>query len=255
MLTTKKYLCFAMILALFCAVSYGGCGGSSSSDGLNGGSEDVYVPETENPENVTPTPVPVPDISPDVQPAPVPDTSPDVQPAPDTPNSSGGESVSSSLNGTWRVESGTYLLTINGLGSNTMPYIQGSASASTFNITVSKNSGNDYYSIIFSGNGVRENGTTDSSVICYFDTGDWAQYMQESRMQVDVLGGDSFEYSNNTYSTNKVYNYVNENYAASISFSMPDNSTITYKMYMNAETEGDGSGVVHNVEFTLKRVN
>ena len=248
----RNSLCWLLVLVMALCVLSGGCGGSSSSDSGGSGSEDVSVPETPN-TNTPDAPTTTPETPSTDTPTTAPDNSSPLNETPDS--NTGSENVSSGLNGTWRVESGTYLLTINGLGSNTMPYIQGSASASTFNITVSKNSGNDYYSIIFSGNGVRENGTTDSSVICYFDTGDWAQYMQESRMQVDVLGGDSFEYSNNTYSTNKVYNYVNENYAASISFSMPDNSTITYKMYMNAETEGDGSGVVHNVEFTLKRVN
>ena len=242
MLTTKKYLCFAMILALFCAVSYGGCGGSSSSDGLNGGSEDVYVPETENPENVTPTPVPVPDISPDVQPAPVPDTSPDVQPAPDTPNSSGGESVSSSLNGTWRVESGTHTMTLNGVGTNVMPYIQGSASPSTFAIAVSRNTNNDYYSIDVNG---------DKGVDLKFSTGSWAQYMNTTELGMNLASMTFYTYENNTYTLDVQGEFSQYSDLTSWAYSIAvvDNSTAIFRMSSNQD------GVAQSQEVTIKRVN
>lgn len=38
MQTTRKYLCWALVLVMLCVVSYGGCGGSSSSGGDSGNS-------------------------------------------------------------------------------------------------------------------------------------------------------------------------------------------------------------------------
>ncbi len=67
-----KYLCWLFVMMVFCAVSFGGCGGSSTAS--ISGSEDITVPD-----------------SPDI-PAPAPAT-------PDT---------NAVIFGTWRVESGTY---------------------------------------------------------------------------------------------------------------------------------------------------
>ena len=67
-----KYLCWLFVMMAFCAVSLGGCGGSSTSS--ISGSEDITVPD-----------------SPDI-PAPAPAT-------PDT---------NAVITGTWRIESGTY---------------------------------------------------------------------------------------------------------------------------------------------------
>lgn len=148
-----KYLCWLFVMMVFCAVSFGGCGGSSTSS--VSGSEDVYVPETpntENPENVTPSPTP--NISPDVQSAPAPNASPDVQPEPeDTPGS--GENVSSGLNGTWEVVSASYSIDYRGKTYN-FTYIEGSTLTFTILLTTTSYYDEGFYTIALSGDAVAE---------------------------------------------------------------------------------------------------
>ena len=75
-LKTRRFLCWLFLTAVFCAVSFGGCGGSDNLASL-------VSPDTQS-QDVTPTPTPT---SPDVTPTPTP-TSPDVTPVvPDPPTS------------------------------------------------------------------------------------------------------------------------------------------------------------------------
>ncbi|MBQ9433229.1 MAG: hypothetical protein IJU26_03335, partial [Synergistaceae bacterium] len=83
-----KYLCWLLVMAMFCAVSFGGCGGSSSSLSGSYDSRDIIVPDTPAPVHTptdspdSPAPAPTPTDSPDSPaPAPTPPASPD-SPAP-----------------------------------------------------------------------------------------------------------------------------------------------------------------------------
>ena len=88
---TRKYLCWLFLTAVFCAVSFGGCGGSSTGYFVSpdAQSEDVtpVVPDVPASPDVAPV-VPVDPTSPDVQPI-VQPTSPDVVPDVPTPPTSG----------------------------------------------------------------------------------------------------------------------------------------------------------------------
>ncbi len=86
---TRRILLWLLVMAMFCAVTSGGCGGSDNMGYLinpNTQSKDVTPTPTPTSQDVTPTPTPTP-TSPDVTPTPTPTpTSPDVTPTP-TPTS------------------------------------------------------------------------------------------------------------------------------------------------------------------------
>ena len=127
-------------MAMFCAVSFGGCGGSSSSLSGSYDSRDIIVPDTPAPVHTptdspdSPAPAPTPTDSPDSPaPAPTPTASPDT-PAPHDNNAL--------ISGTWRVTSGTYTLYDEYSLQDTAP--------ETFSLTVRENDNGDTYSVTLS---------------------------------------------------------------------------------------------------------
>lgn len=147
----RKYLWLFLALFVFCAVASGGCGGGSSN------SRSSTPEQTPQSQDITPN-VPDTPTSPDSTPTtPNNPTSPDNTPlTPDNPATPDNPSAEFNMNGTWRVVSGeghTNNITFPD-DSFTAYYIEGTAP--TFDISVSKNSDNEYYTVKLSGKEVVE---------------------------------------------------------------------------------------------------
>ena len=177
----KKSVCWFLAVMLFCVTAYGGCGGSSNS---SVDSDDYDINQS---QDITPTPTPTPTPtnpdtptpqSQDITPTPIP-TNPDPQPTPENP------SVQTDLSGTWEGEKGS--------GSFQGGYVDYDeqyfdyTSPRTFVITVTKNASDEYYTIVFSGDGVHNSGTTDS----YID----AVFFTRGAANVDSNNGDAWSYN------------------------------------------------------------
>lgn len=216
MRNSSKFLCFILMLALFCAFTSGGCGGSSGG-GSYSGSEDVPAP--------APSPSPT---SPD-NPAPAPAPTP--TPAPN--NTTG-------LNGTWQVSSST--LETEGYS---FQYVEGSSQP--FSLILTKNSGNNYYTIALSGSGVRPSHEDyyDSLVTASF-THPQIPYPVEN---VEVIAGiQTYEQTGtNTYTFTREHTVDEElgEYTLICRVQLVDSSTITCFM--------QGNNAIINT--TFKRVN
>ncbi|MBQ3653596.1 MAG: hypothetical protein II954_04155 [Synergistaceae bacterium] len=155
----RKYLWLFLALFVFCAVSSGGCGGGSSNSGFSTPEQDIQsqdvmpnVPDTPTSTDSTPTtptnPTPTTPNNPST-----PDNTPTTPDNPATPNNPSAEF---NMNGTWRIVSGeghedNITFPEN---SHTYYYIEGTAP--TFDISVSKNSDNEYYAVKLSGEEVVE---------------------------------------------------------------------------------------------------
>ena len=186
----------------FCAVSFGGCGGSST--GSITGSEDVYVPET-------------PNTSSDIQPAPAPDTTPESDITPNTPDSN-----TDGINGTWRIASGKITVTVPGQNI-TANYIQGSASAQQFTISVSKNTHNQYHTIALSGNGV------DTSELVYgIVTARFGGNGKDIPEELPAVHGSDFFEANGNGNGYVIPQLVNDQ--TTISYQLMNDSTINYSL-------------------------
>ncbi len=155
----RKYLWLFLALFVFCAVASGGCGGGSSN---SGGRTPGQTPQSQDVvPNVPDTPT-SPDSNPTTPTNPTPTTpnnpsTPDNTPTtPDNPATPNNPSAEFNMNGTWRIVSGQVHednITFPNL-SHTFYYIEGTAP--TFDISVSKNSDNEYYAVKLSGEEVVE---------------------------------------------------------------------------------------------------
>ena len=129
----KKNVCWLLAVMLFCAVAYGGCGGSSSS------SFDSNDNETTQSQDVTPTPTPQPQ-SQDVTPTPTPQPqSQDVTPTPTptNPDTQGSKYDFNVLAGTWTASNGTGTVTGNGITGTASLSTRHSNTISFSNVNVS----------------------------------------------------------------------------------------------------------------------
>ncbi len=246
----KKSVCWFLAVMLFCAVAYGGCGGNSSSLAEyddESQSQDVTPTPTPTPTPM-PTPTPTDPVTPtpqsqDVTPTP---TQPDTQTTPETP------SGQADLNGTWQIDSGSVHLNFpSGFGSYTWPYVEGSASAPTFEIAVSKNTADEYYTVKLVGGGVAENefseGLTSWYISCVFRNDN---LNTPSELNLDNEIKDSGGLGGNTQFTHPDSNSYE--YSSSVIYRIIDNSTIYYRVnFANSLGDPDFS----YAELTLKRVN
>ena len=261
----KKSLCWFLAVMLFCAVAYGGCGGSSSDSFVSdedetNQSQDVTPtnPNTSTPQSqdVTPTPTnpntPTPQ-SQDITPTnPNTPTEPEPQPTTETP------SVQTDLNGIWEGEKGS--------GSFQGGYVDYDeqyldyTSPRTFTITVTKNANDEYYTIVFSGEGVHDSGTTDSYINAVFYTRGAANvdsHNGEARSYNPFQGaGDKFEKVSDT-----VYRMVAVMASEQVSNGVSLITTYTLLESSRAECKRDSyfvddKGFEHNsnlITFNIKR--
>ena len=146
-----------------------------------------------------------------------------------------------------------------GLGSYTWPYVEGGASAATFEISVSKNTSNEYYTVKLIGDNVIETEENDFygrgeeltswHISCVFRNDNLnapSEFNLDNEYEQDTIWGstqfthpDSNSYEYSLFGTSFIYKVI-------------DNSTITYR-FNGANSLGDPD--FSYVELTLKRVN
>lgn len=222
MQTTRKNLCWVLVLVMFCVVSCGGCGGSSSNDEQNGRTDTL-----ENPVN----------------------------PAPNTPEDNGGSNNTVfDINGMWRLETGTWHINIPGVYNYTYPYVEGSASAALFMISVSKNAKDEYYTLKLAGEGVATNNEGNAILpdnvmtqweVTFKCRNDDVPSTVSHEIEQGIYGSDKFKHPDSNYYMCNFYNGV------ILGYTVIDDSTITYRLNL-ATASGPDSNYG---EFTLKRVN
>lgn len=255
-----KYLCWLFVMMVFCAVSFGGCGGSSTAS--ISGSEDITVPDTPaNNDNYNPVPAPDTTVSPDE-----PTTVPDTTVSPDEPAAVPDDTSSSfwpDVNGTWKVDSGTFTsyITIgrkDGLPDEHLEDVSPFSRSEpvTFNLSVKKQGTDNVFSdtIVFSGEGVVGSGELYNTIRIYFTTttnlvdpskGETYEFVQTIG---SGLHASNFNYiGDNTYKTKP--NLTDEEHAGSYtSITFKDSSTIEYTSYSTYSSTS-------KLTVTLKRVN
>ena len=215
----KKFLYMLLVLVMFCAVSYGGCGGSSSG---GGGSSDT--PNSE--EQKTPS-----------------ESKPDNQ---DDSN------AVYDINGKWHVESGAHYLNIPTLGKYVSPYVAGSVE--DFEISVSENTSDDYYTLKLSGSDVTET-EEEGALMPIEHMKSWTievKFKQDPAMSEEIME-EEIEApisGNNHFSHPSANSYVFE-WLASCNYKVVDNSTVIYRIDL-PNTGGPDSNYA---ELTLKRVD
>lgn len=151
---------------------------------------------------------------------------------------------SSGLNGTWRIDSGT-MIASDDTRRATATYVPGSASASEFDIKVTKNDFDHLYSIILTGKGVEFSGTIASMIETKFARDDNPSYITP---QLFTGGGGCFSDLGNN-----VYEETTDDPTAPVTgkfrYSLQDDSTLRWNSWADAKDWLKGG-----IELTLKRV-
>ena len=210
-----KYLCWLFVMMVFCAVSFGGCGGSST--GSISGSDDITVPDTPaSSDSYTPVPAPDTTVSPD-EPAAVPDD------------------ISSSfwpdVSGTWKVEAATIDFQDGRIGTLDHQIVP------VFEITTSVSAG----TIDFSGEGIETN-YYGNFVKWYYKLSPTDENNNFVMFPSGPLRIENFDYvGDNTY---KAYDDK-----ASLTISFPNSFTMTFDSFEY------GYDTNTEIIVTLKRVN
>lgn len=217
---SKKFLCWVLLLIMLCAVSYGGCGGSSGDV-----DSDEAVQETPQENPLTPD---------------NPNTPPEQEqsaPSPENPDGNGG---TASIEGRWEITSSISSMDAPGYDNTNTFYYTGTSAP--FNISLEHKEGNRYI-ITLSGGGVYvEDGLAKIMVYADNSMGRWDA----------VAGGSDFELTDaNTYRI--IEQGINDdgvNYTDTSTFKLIDSSTLTY---YDEATGDDGTKVA--METILKRAD
>ena len=167
-----------------------------------------------------------------------------------TPTQNNGD-----INGTWHVESGAFYVNIEGLGNYVSPYVPGSVA--DFDISVSKNTSDEHYTLKLSGSDVTEEITKaeQNPMLLNVDITSWliqGKFTKDPKMPESINLEGEFEapISGNSYFTHPSDNSYVFEYFASFVYTVDDNSTVRYR-YNVASTGGVDTTYV---ELILKRV-
>ena len=203
MMGTRKYLCWVIVALMFLAAVSGGCGGSGGG-GSSSSSPTTNENETDSGTN-------------------------------DSTNSNG---VEGTIEGTWKITSGT----LSHSSGVTAQYVEGSASAEQFNITVTESTPDSssyiHYgnrTITLSGEGIVTNG--DATKV----TGN---FTSDSPL-LDDINGETTEIviGDNTYNlvgTNTYKSDILGDGSIVRTFQLTASSTLQYTYVTNANNPSDG---------------
>lgn len=223
----KKFLYSLLAVMIFCLITSGGCGGGSSDS--SSGSEENGTSQNQNQNQNTP------------------DTPNTPSPAPDT---------ASGLNGTWQGEKGSGSFS-GGYVNYDEQYLDYTLPRN-FTIALTKNTSDDYYTIVFSGDGVSNSGKIDSYITAVFYTKGAANVDSENGeawSHNPFLGaGNKFEKAGDTVyrMTNSRKNSEDETVDTITTFTLLDSSRVECRQgYHFVDDEGfehEGTMIVFNIK-------
>ena len=258
----KKFLYSLIVVMIFCFITSGGCGGGSDNDNGTEQNQNQSQGNTQNnnnnstnPNNPTNPNTPNTPNNPTSPDNPSNPTNPTNPTNPETPVGQDG------LNGTWEGEkySGSFYGGYVNYDEQYLDY----TSPRTFTITVTKNANDDYYSIVFSGEGVHNSGAVDSYITAVYYTKGAANVDSDNGEAWSPMpfrgAGDKFEKVSDT-----VYKMTNETISNGESevewyttYTILDNSRAECKYSNQGVVHDDGHDIEMSMDymvFNIKRV-
>lgn len=256
----NKFLCSVLVVMIFCFITSGGCGGSSDDD--NGTEQRQNQNQGNNSNtlstNNTPT-TPNNPTNPNTPNTPNNPTSPD---NPSNPTAPETPVVQEGLNGTWEGEKYSGSFEAGGMIVYDEQYLD-YTTPRTFTITASKNANDDYYSIVFSGEGVTNSGAADSYIRAVFYTKGAANVDSENGeawSSMPFMGaGNKFEKVSDTVyrMTNQKISNTESDSEQFTTYTILDSSRVVCKFSYHGIVHDDGPDIEMSgdyIVFNIKRV-